>query len=74
MMPYSSLLLMEFEMLKWLRYSGASVIITVNPAHWSWRPQAGQVFTTEWATPNEQTWQVAWLFLTVRAWTDDGSW
>ena len=61
-------------MLKWLRYSGASVIITVNPAHWRWIPQAGQVFTTEWSTPNEQTWRVAWLFLTVRIWIDDGSW
>jgi hypothetical protein len=61
-------------MLKWLRYSGASVVITVNPLHWAWRPQAGRVFTTEWATPNEQTWQMAWLFLTVRIWIDDGSW
>jgi len=61
-------------MLKWLRYSGACVIITVNPAHWSWRPQAGRVFTTEWATPNERTWRVVWLFLTIRVWIDDGSW
>ena len=61
-------------MLKWLRYSGASVVITVNPLHWRWVPQAEQVFTTEWATPNEQTWQLAWLFLTVRIWIDDGSW
>jgi len=61
-------------MLKWLRYSGASVVITVNPLHWAWQPRAGRVFTTEWATPNEQTWQVAWLFVTVRIWIDDGSW
>jgi hypothetical protein len=61
-------------MLKWLRYSGACVIITVNPAHWSWQPRASQEFTTEWATPNERTWSAAWLFLTVRIWIDDGSW
>jgi hypothetical protein len=61
-------------MLKWLRYSGASVVITVNPLHWRWVPQAGRVFTTEWATPNEQTWAANWLFLTARIWIDDGSW
>jgi hypothetical protein len=74
MMPYSSLLLMGFEMLKWLRYSGVSVTITMNPAHWAWRPRAGQVFTTEWAGPNERTWHARFLFVTVRVWIDDGSW
>ena len=61
-------------MFKWLRYSGASVIITVNPAHWSWRPQAGQAFRDEWAGPNEYNWHARFLFVTVRVWIDDGSW
>ncbi len=61
-------------MIKWLTYSGASVILTVNPAHWCWVPKAGQVFTDEWAGPNERTWSASWLFLTVRLWIDDGSW
>jgi hypothetical protein len=74
MMPYSSLLPTELIMFKWLRYSGASVTITMNPAHWSWRPRAEQVFTTEWAGPNEQTWHASILFVTVRIWIDDGSW
>jgi hypothetical protein len=60
--------------MNWLRYSGACVTITVNPAHWSWVPRAGRVFTTEWAGPNESTWSATWLFLTVRIWIDDGSW
>ena len=61
-------------MIKWLTYSGASVIITVNPLHWRVVPQAGRVFTDEWAGPNERTWYASWLFLTLRLWRDDGSW
>ena len=60
-------------MIKWLRYSGASVIITVNPCHWRWRPWLS-TFTDEWIGPHERTWTVGWLFLTVRIWRDDGSW
>lgn len=58
---------------KWLRYSGISVIITVNPAHWQWRPWANR-FQDEWAGPNSSTVSVGWLFLTVRAWIDNGAW
>ena len=61
-------------MFKWLRYSGASVIITVNPAHWRWVPQARETVIDEWVGPHERAWVVSWLFLTVRAWIDDGSW
>jgi hypothetical protein len=61
-------------MIKWLTYSGASVIITVNPLHWRYVPQAGRAFEGEWAGPNERTWYASWLFLTLRLWIDDGSW
>jgi len=61
-------------MLKWIKYSGASIVLTLNPLHWRWVPQAGQVFTHEWAAPNERTWAASWLFLTIRVWIDDGSW
>lgn len=60
--------------LKWLRYSGASVIVTLNPMHWRWIPQAHHEKTMEWPSPNESTYMVSWLFLTVRAWTDNGDW
>ena len=60
-------------MFKWLRYSGACVIITVNPAHWRWIPWANR-FQDEWAGPRERTVSVGWLFVTVRLWIDDGSW
>lgn len=60
-------------MLKWLRYSGMCVILTVNPLHWAVRPRYDR-FSGEWAGPRERTWTVSWLFLTVRFWIDDGSW
>jgi hypothetical protein len=25
--------------MKWVRYSGASVIVTLNPLHWRWVPR-----------------------------------
>jgi hypothetical protein len=60
-------------MFKWLRYSGASVIITVNPLHWRWKPWTTN-FVDEWIGPNERTVTMGWLFVTVRLWIDDGSW
>jgi hypothetical protein len=60
--------------LKWLRYSGASIAITVNPAHWRWIPSAGPEYVDVWTGPNNHTYYVAWLMLTVRVWIDDGSW
>ena len=60
--------------LNWIRYSGASVIFTLNPLHWRWVPIAKYEHTQEWPSPNESTYMVSWLFLTVRAWTDNGDW
>ena len=60
--------------MKWIRYSGASVIVILNPLHWRWVPQARHERGVEWPSPNENTYMVSWLFLTVRAWTDNGDW
>lgn len=60
-------------MYKWLRYSGISVILTVNPLHWRWVPRARQE-RNEWSGPDERTYSVSWLFLTIRVWIDNGSW
>ena len=60
--------------LKWIQYSGASVIVTVNPLHWRWAPAAQHEQNAEWPSPNEHTYMVAWLFLTVRIWIDNGDW
>ena len=58
----------------WIKYSGASVIITLNPLHWCWMPVAKHEQNIEWPSPNEHTYRVAWLFLTVRVWIDNGDW
>jgi hypothetical protein len=62
------------SMYNWFKYSGASVIFTLNPLHWRWVPVAQHERTVEWPSPNESTYMVSWLFLTVRAWTDNGDW
>ena len=61
-------------MYSWLRYSGASVAVNLNPLHWYWVPQAGREFTDEWRGPNERAWSARFLFVTVRTWIDDGIW
>jgi len=61
-------------MLNWIKYSGASINVTVNPYHWRWTPVAREAFIDEWVGPHERSWHIAWLFLTVRIWIDDGSW
>lgn len=64
------------QLYNWLRYSGASIIITVNPLHWRWVPWLRKDSSSnEWpAGPNELTVSASWLFLTIRVWIDDGSW
>ena len=62
------------QALKWVKYSGASAIVTVNPLHWRWMPVAKHEQNAEWPSPNEHTYMVSWLFLTVRAWIDNGDW
>ena len=60
--------------LDWLRYSGASLSITFNPFHWSWRPHVLDEPLDTWVGPNESRFYFAWLMVTVRLWIDDGSW
>ena len=60
-------------MLKWIKYSGASIILTLNPMHWSLVPRARKDYD-EWAGPDEWTGSVTWLGLTIRVWIDNGSW
>jgi hypothetical protein len=69
---------MKFDIINragaWIKYSGASVIITLNPLHWCWMPVAKHEQNIEWPSPNERTYRVAWLWLTVRVWIDNGDW
>ena len=58
----------------YIRYSGITVRLNLNPFHWSYLGKAGREFRGEWAGPNEMGWYVGFLFLTVSVWIDDGSW
>lgn len=61
----------------WFRYSGASVIVTVNPCHWRWIPwlKRNREGADSWPLgPNDFTVTFSWLFLTVRIWIDNGDW
>ena len=60
--------------MNWLKYSGASVSVTLNPFHWFWTPRIGREPLGDWAGPNEHTVSLSILFLTLRVWIDDGSW
>ena len=60
--------------MKWLRYSGACVTLTLNPIHWTWVHRAYKESNQEWPEGMWRTWRASWLFLTVRIWIDDGSW
>ena len=62
------------SMMQWLRYSGFSVIILGNPVHWSVLPWWRREANDGWPSPNERTYSVGWIFLTLRIWIDDGSW
>ena len=61
-------------MYNWLRYSGASVTVTLNPLHWSLWPRLFRQPGEAWAGPNEQTWRGGWLFLSIQVWIDNGDW
>jgi hypothetical protein len=56
----------------YLKYSGASVIITVNPYHWSWIPVYRYGSAEIW--DYSKTYIISFLFLTIRIWLDDGNW
>lgn len=61
-------------MLDWIRYSGAVVSVTVNPCHWQWVPCATRDDNQGWLGPNERTWILGWLMVSVRIWIDNGNW
>lgn len=62
------------SLVDWAKYSGASIVITVNPWHWRWTPWFREETNQEWPSPNERTWALGFLFLTLRVWIDDGAW
>ncbi len=57
-------------MINYLKYSGASVIITVNPFHWRLTPRIYKD-NNGW---DDETYCFTFLFLTLRIWIDNGDW
>ena len=60
-------------MYNYLKYSGACVIINLNPLHWLFIPKIRNDSNTEWGSP-EKTYSFVFLFLTIRFWIDNGEW
>ena len=63
---------MDDRIINYLKYSGASIIITVNPLHWAWIPVFRRGSNEIW--DYAETWAISFLFLTFRIWIDDGKW
>ena len=61
------------SMSKWLRYSGISVILALNPLWWKVLPWWRNETTAEFGSA-ERTYAFGFLGITVRIWIDDGSW
>lgn len=59
------------SIINYLKYSGLSFTISVNPYHWSWMPVMRSETDDAW---NAETQRFTFLFLTIRLWIDDGSW
>jgi hypothetical protein len=73
MKPEPTTLKSNTSISKWLRHSGASIVLSLNPLYWKawpwWRREHN-----EWASPNERTWSMGFLGLTIRVWIDNGDW
>jgi len=60
-------------MYNYLKYSGACVIIQLNPLHWKVWPWFKNETNSEWGSA-EYTCSLTFLFLTIRLWIDNGDW
>jgi len=59
-------------MYNYLRYSGLSVILSLNPLHWKILPWYRNEATEEVWSTNAHV--IGFLFLSVRVWIDNGDW
>ena len=61
-------------MLKWLRYSGMSIILSLNPLWWKVLPWFRNETTNEWPNNMGKTFAFGFLGVTIRIWLDNGKW
>ena len=62
--------------LPWIRYSGASITLVVNPFNWRWLPWAENAASPSLLDngPSYRGCVFGWLFLAVKVWIDDDTW
>lgn len=58
---------------QYVRYSGLSIIVSLNPLWWKVLPWFRDETTQEWGAA-ERTYALGFLGITIRIWIDDGSW
>ena len=58
---------------QYVRYSGISIILALNPLWWKVLPWARNETTAEFGEA-ERTYAVGFLGLTIRVWIDSGDW
>jgi len=59
------------DIINYLKHSGMSISIMLNPYHWFLVPYMKKEGETAW---EQKTHRVSFLFFTVRFWIDDGRW
>jgi len=57
----------------WLKYSGVTISINLNPWHWRSWPTLRSEHANEWGSPWRR-WRAAWLMMVVIVYLDDGGW
>jgi len=60
--------------LNWIRYSGISITVNLNPLHWRLIPKASRYSSNEWPEGHSYSYRAGWLFVHLHLWLDDGSW
>lgn len=61
------------KLLNYLRYSGVSIIVSLNPLWWKAWPWFREETNNEFGSA-ERTWAMGFLGLTIRIWVDRGDW
>ena len=60
--------------MKWLRHSGMTITLIVNPAHWQWIPKVAKDTNQEYPDCMFLSYRAVWLFVRFNLWIDDGRW
>lgn len=62
-------------MINYLKYSGASLTIYLNPLYWKAFPYIRNISKDDvYLGPDSHTWEFGFLFLIIRVWVDNGNW